>query len=135
MREPRDTKPTDPHYYAVLSAPMPARCATSINVNPSVRGYLASLLEALWLDGPNFSGKRPFGQSGWKWDVYEALVTAGLVDGRFDADGCLATVDADTADRLIHNAIHAMAGFAHLYATDAGHFCQHHCPQRERTGT
>lgn len=133
MREPRDMRPGDPHYYTVLTTPMPARCVTDINVNPSIRGYLASLVEALWLDGPGFSGKRPFGNSGWKWDVYEALVTAGLVEGRLDTDGFLLTVDTDTADRLIHNAIHAMAGFAHLWATDAGHFCEHHCPRGEGT--
>lgn len=36
--------------------------------------YLKELLKAIWLEGEGFSGKRPFGNSGWQWDINSALV-------------------------------------------------------------
>lgn len=53
----------------------------------TVRGYLIALLAAVWEHGEDFSGKRPFGNSGWTWDLYGALVKAGHIDGTFDEDG------------------------------------------------
>lgn len=76
----------------------------------TVREYLAALLAELWKEGEAFSGKRPFGNSGWEWDVYAALVAAGLVDGVLDEDGYLDEVDAQQADRLILRAIASLGG-------------------------
>lgn len=42
----------------------------------TVRGYLYALLEAVWEEEEGFSGKRPFGNSGWKRDVIGPLVKA-----------------------------------------------------------
>ena len=66
--------------------------------------YLHILMETLWVDG-NFSGKRPFGNSGWKYEIYEALVEAELVEGSFDSGGYLGEIDEDVADQLILDAI------------------------------
>jgi hypothetical protein len=33
--------------------------------NITIRDYLRILLETLWEEGEGFSGKRPFGNSGW----------------------------------------------------------------------
>lgn len=78
---------------AVLDLPLPD--------NPSgaatVRGYLAELLDHLWIAGSDFSAKRPFGASDWQWVIYEALAGAGFIDG---------INDTDTADALIVHAIH-----------------------------
>lgn len=72
----------------------------------TVRDYLLTLLETLWEEKDGFSGKRPFGNSGWEWDLYTALVTAGLLDGLIDEDGFLAEFKAaDQADEMIAEAI------------------------------
>ena len=48
--------------------------------NLTVRQYLHRLLKTLWTEQERFSGKRPFGNGGWDFDVYFALAKAGLVD-------------------------------------------------------
>lgn len=52
----------------------------------SLREYLHALLATLWNEGEGFSGKRPFGNSGWEYDVYAFLVKAGAVPGTLDED-------------------------------------------------
>lgn len=42
--------------------------------------YLQDLLHTLWVEEEGFSGKRPFGNSYWQYEVYEALIQAGLID-------------------------------------------------------
>lgn len=37
------------------------------------REYFRKLLKALWEEGDSFSGKRPFGNSGWDSDLFDAL--------------------------------------------------------------
>lgn len=71
----------------------------------SIREYLKLLLNHLWMQGEGFSGKRPFGSSGWEYELYEALLKAGLVDGEFDEDGGIDYVDSKTAHHLIFTAI------------------------------
>lgn len=70
-----------------------------------VRGYLKALLRELWDTGEGFSGKRPFGDSGWEYELYWGLIKAGLVHGSFDDYGYVANVDKQAADRLIFEAI------------------------------
>lgn len=43
----------------------------------TVKEYLVKLLEVLWEEGGGFSGKRPFGNSGWEYELYSALENAG----------------------------------------------------------
>lgn len=59
---------------AVLDCPMQENdsCAHT------VKDYLKALLIAVWDEGESFSGKRPFGNSGWDSDILDALVDAGL---------------------------------------------------------
>lgn len=87
-----------------LAAPMPDNDAQA----ETVRDYLVELLAELWRKEEFFSGKRPFGTSGWQWPVYAALVTARLVDGEFDSDGYLDDVNEDGADELIGQAIESL---------------------------
>lgn len=63
--------------------------------------YLKSLLETIWKEGEGFSGKRPFGNGGWEFDVYKALVKAELIEGRIDEDDDLATVNQKEGDELV----------------------------------
>ena len=77
----------------------------------TVRQYLFSLLEAVWAEKDGFNGKRPFGNSGWEFDLYTALVRYGLVYGVVDDDGYLEIIsdeDRNTADALIAEAIRSM---------------------------
>lgn len=46
----------------------------------TVRDYLRTLLTTLWEEGEGFSGKRPFGNSGWEFDILIPLAVAGFVD-------------------------------------------------------
>ena len=50
--------------------------------------YLIALARNVWIEGEGFSGKRPFGNSGWQWEVYCALAEAGAIDGYRDKYGC-----------------------------------------------
>jgi hypothetical protein len=72
----------------------------------SLREYLQALLRTMWREGEEFSGKRPFGDSGWQDEVYRVLVAEGLVDGLVDEfDGDLLRVDTRAADALVDEAI------------------------------
>lgn len=75
----------------------------------TVRGYLKALLTELWASGEGFSGKRPFGNSGWEYDIYRALVVNGLVGGKIDPlYNDLFSVNTAEADELIFSAIEAL---------------------------
>lgn len=88
----------------VLSAPMPENDAKA----DTIRDYLVALLERLWSEGEGFSGKRPFGNSSWEYDLYRALVTANLISGSIDEYGDLGDFSKQDADQLIFSAIKAL---------------------------
>ncbi|MFI7073495.1 hypothetical protein [Micromonospora sediminicola] len=85
----------------VLDLPMPTNDADA----PTVRAYLIELLAKVWEEGECFNGKRPFGNSGWDYDLYPPLITAGLVAGKLDEDGWIEEVDDRAASRLVAAAI------------------------------
>ena len=66
------------------------------------------MLITLWNEEEGFSGKRPFGNSGWKWEIYTALVSAKVVDGKLDEDGYIEEVDFPEADNVGANIIFAV---------------------------
>lgn len=74
----------------------------------TVRQYLATVLEALWID-ENVNGKRVFGNSSWHYEVYQALVHEGLVIGCFDEDGYLESLDERMALASVLLAIRSLA--------------------------
>lgn len=74
----------------------------------TIRGYLIALLTELWREQEGFGGKRPFGNSGWSFELYKPLIANGLVDGAFDEDGYIETLDEKQADFLIASAILAL---------------------------
>lgn len=47
----------------------------------SIREYMALIACEVWRWQDGFSGKRPFGNSGWCWEVYQAVIDRGLVEG------------------------------------------------------
>lgn len=62
--------------YSLLEVPMPqpndAGAAT-------IRDYLIKLLSKVWEEDEGFDGKRPFGNSGWQYELTEALVQANIL--------------------------------------------------------
>ena len=89
----------------ILELPMKSNDAEA----GTVREYLKELLKSLWNEGENFSGKYPFGNSGWEYDLYAALVAGGVVEGAFDEQGYyLENVDKQGANKAINCAIEAL---------------------------
>lgn len=78
----------------VLAVPMQDNDAGA----DTVRDYLLALLRQLWTEEEWFSGKRPFGNSGWQDEVYNALAVAGLIEPE----------DYSAGDRLVMSAIDAL---------------------------
>lgn len=96
------TSPPTPQQ--ILSCPM---IADNDSGASTVRGYLVELLATVWREEEGFSGKRPFGNSDWQWEVYASLVKAGLLDGSVK-DGYLDDVDESAGAELILAAIRAL---------------------------
>ena len=71
----------------------------------TIGDYLKYLLNTVWHEGEGFSGKRPFGNSGWEYELYLPLIKAGIVGGKINSDGYLETFDKKSARNLITNLI------------------------------
>lgn len=74
----------------------------------TIRDFLKALLQELWTEGESFSGKRPFGNGDWQFQIYVPLVKAGLVKGKIDEDGYLDSVDYKSADKIVLGLINDM---------------------------
>ncbi len=74
----------------------------------TIREYLKTLLRTLWEEGVRFSGKRPFGNSDWEFELYDALVRAGHINGTIDEYGDLDKVDEAAGGKAIFLAIEAL---------------------------
>jgi hypothetical protein len=86
---------------AILDCPMVENDADAA----TLKEYLGLLLSTLWLQGDDFSSKRPFGNSDWQWKVYESLAKEELVLATFDEDGYIDEIDVYYVDELILQAI------------------------------
>lgn len=67
----------------------------------TIREYLHILVTRLWLEGEDFSGKRPFGNSGWQYEIYKALIQGGFVEGSLDIYNDIEEIDIQEADKLM----------------------------------
>lgn len=67
----------------------------------TIKGYLVLLLKTLLEEEEGFSGKRPFGDSAWKHDLYKPLIVAGAVRGKLDSDNYIEEIDEKAADKLL----------------------------------
>jgi hypothetical protein len=93
----------------VLALPMEENDAGQTTIH----GYLVALVDGVWEEREGFSGKRPFGNSGWEWELYAALSHGGLIPGIFDKDGyadpfLMSPETRKRADTLIGLAIGAL---------------------------
>lgn len=90
---------------AVLEMPMPPNDAEA----PTVGAFLIALLEKLWDEGEAFSGKRPFGNSGWEYDL--RLAVSGIVEFDDESGEPLGQM-ADDADARVFAAIEMLGARA-----------------------
>lgn len=88
----------------ILALPMAQNDAEAA----TIKDYLKALLASLMTEGEGFSGKRPFGNSGWEYDIYAALVRGGAIEGSFDEDGFIEQVDDEEASAIMLKAIDAL---------------------------
>ena len=73
----------------------------------TLRGWLKDLLLKVWEEGEGFSGKRPWGNGGWEWDLAADMVKGKVIEGNLDADGYLEDTSEDF-EPLIANCIKAL---------------------------
>lgn len=88
----------------VLALPMQENDADAA----TIRDYLIALLATLWEEKDGFTGKRPFGNSGWGGELIAALIQAGAIEGELDEYGYIENYDRDAAEELIADAIQAL---------------------------
>jgi len=69
--------------------------------NFTVREYLLKLLLTVWDERDEFSGKAPFGNSGWEWDLYTPLAENGYIACTRNSDGEIVSVDEKTAHAFV----------------------------------
>ena len=92
-----------------VQAALEIRFDSDAGDNLSVREYLKQLLSLLWQEEERFSGKRPFGNSGWQNEIYVPLVKAGFIAGELDADGYIdGEFDYAAANQYIQTLIKAL---------------------------
>lgn len=96
----------------ILACPMDQNDAYADTVGE----YLSELLKEVWTQEQGFSGKRPFGNSAWQWEVYEALGKAGIIQVTYNEWEEPELADHSEVDTLIRQAIE----FAFLGAGHAG---------------
>jgi hypothetical protein len=63
--------------------------------------FLRRLLLGVFIDGECFSGKRPFGNSGWEYSIYEALIRDGLIEGKLDSDGYVEKMNREKGEEFV----------------------------------
>jgi hypothetical protein len=74
----------------------------------TIREYFKELLTTLWNEAEGFSGKRPFGNSGWENDLAVPLIKHGVIKGAIDEDGYVLDFNQKEYDKLIAKAIQEM---------------------------
>jgi hypothetical protein len=99
---------SDAIYERVLEAPLPEGHGSGAK---SIKEFFLRLAREVMAEGESFSGKRPFGNSGWECDLYIALGNAGVMPSCEDEDGYYdppEDFDDRQADRLLVGAVDYM---------------------------
>lgn len=104
---PERSLPSDANVYEqALNAPM-TQCDDFDDIK--VIEWLHKLLDTIWVEEEGFSGKRPFGNSGWSLDLIYALIDCGYIPGKIerdeDGDFIDSEYDSREADRLVRELI------------------------------
>lgn len=64
----------------------------------SIKDFFKELLTTLFKEGECFSGKRPFGNSGWNYDLRVCLAKNGVIEGKCFQYGDLEDWDYDSKE-------------------------------------
>ena len=67
----------------------------------TVGEYIEAIIIELFETEEAFDSKRPFGNSGWVYNIYHALIKGGYVEGTLDEDGYIDTFDEECANQLV----------------------------------
>ena len=99
---------TEPANDKSLLSALDIRFDSDAGDNLTIRDYLMALLEMLWHEKEGFSGKRPFGNSGWEYELVSPLIKHGYIHGDFDEDGYVNTYDEKESNAYVRKLILAM---------------------------
>lgn len=79
--------------------------STDLDKTITIKDFFKELLTTLFKEGECFSGKRPFGNSGWEWDLKICLVKNGIIKGKYDSKYDDWNFDSEEADKKIFELI------------------------------
>lgn len=79
----KDLPSTKPDYQKILNIKFKSN---DLDRTLTIREFFIELLTELWEQEEGFSGKRPFGNGGWKRDVEKALIKAGVIENEDTKD-------------------------------------------------
>jgi len=91
-----------------LQAALDVRFDSDAGDQITVRDYFRLLLETLIREEESFSGKRPFGNSGWMYELYSPLAIAGFIEcesANPDEHACLSGSQKIAARKFILNLV------------------------------
>lgn len=72
-----------------------------INAAVPLGEFFYELFIKLWIENEAFSAKRPWGNSGWDYDVYATLIKHGVITGQLDEDGYVDKLDEEYAKAFV----------------------------------
>jgi len=72
-----------------------------LNREVTIREFFYELMKTLWEEGEGFSGKRPFGNSGWDADLITCLIKNKIMDGEIDEDGYIKKCNWNESNKFI----------------------------------
>ncbi len=82
--------------------------SNDLNREITIKEYLKELLRTLWIGGESFSGKRPFGNSGWEYDLYLPLIKENIIIGSLDEFECIDSCDTQSGSIVILEIINSL---------------------------
>lgn len=72
--------------------------STDLGKEITIKDFFKELLTTLFKEGECFSGKRPFGNSGWNYDLHVCLAKNGVIEGKCFQYGDLEDWDYDSKE-------------------------------------
>ncbi len=92
----------------ILLSALEVRFDSDAGEQITMREHLHALLSTLWDKGESFSGKRPFGNSGWEYEIFRPLIKAGYIKGELDMYGGIKSIaNKDEANNFVFDMIRA----------------------------
>lgn len=74
----------------------------------TIKDFFKVLLKKLFEEKECFSGKRPFGNGGWEYDLCACLIENKIVNGEIDKYGYIETCDWGYFDIVVERLIESL---------------------------